>query len=111
MQVDAIRFLVQAGCPASVQDNVASTPLHIAAGEGHIEAIKVLKSLVYTLLQKSTLQASLKSMLGIVVCKIQRCKAASDVPWRPRQHFSCMQCHAVSAPKYLCSAHRAASRM
>lgn len=46
MQVEAIRFLVQAGCSASVQDSVASTPLHIAAGEGHIEAIKVLKSLV-----------------------------------------------------------------
>ena len=29
-----------------MQDNVASTPLHIAAGEGHIEAIKVLVSLV-----------------------------------------------------------------
>ena len=46
VQVEAIRFLVQAGCPASVQDSVASTPLHIAAGEGHIEAIRVLKSLV-----------------------------------------------------------------
>ena len=67
-QVDAIRFLVQAGCPASVQDNVASTPLHIAAGEGHIEAIKALKTLVITLLQKATLQASLNSMLGIAVC-------------------------------------------
>ena len=44
--VEAIRYLVKAGCPADVQDNVASTPLHIAAGEGHIEAIKVLVSLV-----------------------------------------------------------------
>ena len=43
VQVEAIRFLVQAGCSASVQDSVASTPLHIAAGEGHIEAIRVLK--------------------------------------------------------------------
>ena len=49
MQVEAIRFLVQAGCPASVQDSVASTPLHIAAGEGHIEAIRVLQSLVSAL--------------------------------------------------------------
>ena len=46
VQVEAIQFLVQAGCPASVQDSVASTPLHIAAGEGHIEAIRVLKALV-----------------------------------------------------------------
>ena len=49
VQVEAIRFLVQAGCPASVQDSVASTPLHIAAGEGHIEAITILASLVSTL--------------------------------------------------------------
>jgi len=46
VQVEAIRFLVKAGCSPSVQDNVASTPLHIAAGEGHIEAIKVLGTLV-----------------------------------------------------------------
>ena len=41
-----MRYLVKAGCPADVQDNVASTPLHIAAGEGHTEAIRVLVSLV-----------------------------------------------------------------
>ena len=46
VQVEAIRHLVKAGCPADVQDNVASTPLHIAAGEGHIEAINLLVSLV-----------------------------------------------------------------
>lgn len=46
MQVEAMRYLVKAGCPADVQDNVASTPLHIAAGEGHTEAIRVLVSLV-----------------------------------------------------------------
>ena len=49
VQVEAIQFLVQAGCPANVQDSVASTPVHIAAGEGHIEAIRVLKSLVRAL--------------------------------------------------------------
>ena len=46
VQVEAIRYLVKAGCPADVQDSVASTPLHIAAGEGHTEAIRVLVSLV-----------------------------------------------------------------
>lgn len=29
-----------------MQDNVASTPLHVAAGEGHLEAIAALVSLV-----------------------------------------------------------------
>ena len=46
MQVEAIQVLVRLGCEAAVQDNVASTPLHVAAGEGHLEAIQALVKLV-----------------------------------------------------------------
>lgn len=45
-QVEAIKLLVRLGCEATVQDNVASTPLHVAAGEGHLDAIATLVSLV-----------------------------------------------------------------
>ncbi len=45
-QVEAIKLLVRLGCEATVQDNVASTPLHVAAGEGHLDAIAALVSLV-----------------------------------------------------------------
>ena len=44
--MEAIRTLVRLGCAAAVQDNVASTPLHVAAGEGHLEAIHALVQLV-----------------------------------------------------------------
>ena len=73
-QVDAIRFLVQAGCPASVQDNVASTPLHIAAGEGHIEAIRVLKSLVITFAASINPAGLPELHAREAVCKFQRYK-------------------------------------
>jgi ankyrin repeat protein len=46
IQVDAIQLLVKLGCEATVQDNVASTPLHVAAGEGHLDAIMALVNLV-----------------------------------------------------------------
>ena len=46
VQVEAIKLLVRLGCEATVQDNVASTPLHVAAGEGHLDAIATLVSLV-----------------------------------------------------------------
>lgn len=39
-------MLVRLGCEATVQDNVASTPLHVAAGEGHLDAIAALVNLV-----------------------------------------------------------------
>lgn len=48
MQVEAIQLLVKLGCEATVQDNVASTPLHVAAGEGHLDAIMALVNLVRT---------------------------------------------------------------
>ena len=46
MQVGALEALVGLGCDAKVRDSVASTPMHVAAGEGHIEAILKLVDLV-----------------------------------------------------------------
>ena len=47
-QVPAIRALVALGCSVSVTDSVLSTPIHVAAGEGHIEALLALRELVST---------------------------------------------------------------
>ena len=55
LQVEAIRTLVRLGCAAAVQDNVASTPLHVAAGEGHLEAIHELVKLVRALMRALSL--------------------------------------------------------
>ena len=44
--MEAIKLLVKLGCKVTVQDSVASTPLHVAAGEGNIDAIMALTSLV-----------------------------------------------------------------
>lgn len=41
-QVAAIQALVSLGCEVVVQDAVGSTPIHVAAGEGHLEAIQEL---------------------------------------------------------------------
>lgn len=48
MQVGAIKELVRLGCAVDVKDSVASTPMHVAAGEGHLEAILQLVQLVRT---------------------------------------------------------------
>lgn len=45
-QVPAIQALVALGCQVSVQDSVNSTPLHVAAGEGHLAAVIELCRLV-----------------------------------------------------------------
>lgn len=42
----AIRALVALGCSVSVTDSVLSTPIHVAAGEGHSEAVLALRELV-----------------------------------------------------------------
>lgn len=42
----AIRALVALGCSVSVMDSVLSTPIHVAAGEGHNEAVLALQQLV-----------------------------------------------------------------
>lgn len=41
-QVAAIEALISLGCEVVVQDAVGSTPLHVAAGEGHLGAISAL---------------------------------------------------------------------
>ena len=41
-QVAAIEALVGLGCEVAVQDAVGSTPIHVAAGEGHCEAVQEL---------------------------------------------------------------------
>lgn len=46
LQVPAIRALVALGCSVAVTDSVLSTPIHVAAGEGHNEAVLVLRELV-----------------------------------------------------------------
>lgn len=42
LQVAAIEALISLGCEVVVQDAVGSTPLHVAAGEGHLDAIGAL---------------------------------------------------------------------
>ena len=46
MQVEVVNELVALGVNPAVQDAVASTPMHVAAGEGHVEAILALQRLV-----------------------------------------------------------------
>lgn len=46
MQVAVLDALAQLGCDPSVKDSVSSTPMHVAAGEGHIQAILKLIELV-----------------------------------------------------------------
>lgn len=45
-QVGALEALVELGCDPKVRDSVASTPMHVAAGEGHIQSILKLVDLV-----------------------------------------------------------------
>jgi Ankyrin repeats (3 copies) len=68
IQVPAIRALVALGCSVAVTDSVLSTPIHVAAGEGHIEAVLALRELVSCLLaQRMTLSGSdgLSKRLGL----------------------------------------------
>lgn len=37
-----IMLLINAGCPVNVFSNTGCTPLHIAAGAGHLELVRVL---------------------------------------------------------------------
>ena len=46
MQIAVLDALAQLGCDPSVKDSVMSTPMHVAAGEGHTEAILKLVALV-----------------------------------------------------------------
>ncbi len=46
LQIAVLDTLAQLGCDPSVKDSVSSTPMHVAAGEGHIEAILKLVALV-----------------------------------------------------------------
>ena len=46
MQIAVLDALAQLGCDPSVKDSVSSTPMHVAAGEGHIQAILKLIELV-----------------------------------------------------------------
>ena len=41
-----IQELADLGCSASIQDAVSSTPMHVAAGEGHVDAVLALHRLV-----------------------------------------------------------------
>ena len=45
-QVDAIRVLLELGADPTARDSEDSTPMHAAAGEGHVEAIQALAQLV-----------------------------------------------------------------
>lgn len=38
----AIEALISLGCEVVVPDAVGSTPIHVAAGEGHLEAVQEL---------------------------------------------------------------------
>ncbi len=46
LQIAVLDTLAQLGCDPSIKDSVSSTPMHVAAGEGHIEAILKLVALV-----------------------------------------------------------------
>lgn len=46
VQIAVLDTLAQLGCDPSVKDSVMSTPMHVAAGEGHTEAIVKLVALV-----------------------------------------------------------------
>ena len=46
LQIAVLDALAQLGCDPCGKDSVSSTPMHVAAGEGHIEAILKLVSLV-----------------------------------------------------------------
>ena len=51
LQIAVLDTLAQLGCDPSVKDSVSSTPMHVAAGEGHIEAILKLVALVRAITQ------------------------------------------------------------
>jgi hypothetical protein len=67
--VDAIHALVRLGCEASVQDNVASTPLHVAAGEGHLAAIATLVQLVRVARMCSHVLACARICMHVYACE------------------------------------------
>ena len=56
LQIAVLDELAQLGCDPSVKDSVSSTPLHVAAGEGHIQAILKLVELVSCTANLQTLQ-------------------------------------------------------
>ena len=88
-QVDAIEELVRLGCDAAVQDSVASTPLHVAAGEGHLEAIAKLVQLVIAPCVQSPLCTSC-----LRVIKLTAWSPSPPLPCIPgnfaRLHCRCM---------------------
>ena len=70
MQIAVLDTLAQLGCDPSVKDSVSSTPMHVAAGEGHIEAILKLVALVSNaVLALSTQLHHIQKQSACVVCQ------------------------------------------
>ena len=104
-QIAVLDTLAQLGCDPSVKDSVSSTPMHVAAGEGHIEAILKLVALVSNAvlalftqvhhMQKQTACVVCQSQLDVVNSMhsaMQCCRQNASLPHA--QQSRAMLCHA-----------------
>lgn len=69
LQIAVLDTLAQLGCDPSVKDSVSSTPMHVAAGEGHIEAILKLVDLVSNAVALSIQLHHTQKQSACVICQ------------------------------------------